>query len=169
VVEEHQQVAQVGRKERHLVGPRDEDLSGPRDRLDRRLHLGARRLARRLLDVHVVGGQCGLVVVLVDAEERPGLVGARARRGAAVFLARGLLELGEALEPERLREAHDGGRRGVGSARQRLGGLEGRLVEVVDDVLGDVLLGARELVEAVADVGGERLVPVHPRRGRDGR
>ena len=72
------------------------------------------------------------------------------RRLAAVLLARGLLELGEALEAERLREAHDGARRGRGAARELLGGLEGGLVEVVDDVLRDVLLGARELVEAGA-------------------
>src|SRR5205085_9906068 len=82
------------------------------------------------------------------------------RRGvhAPILLARGALQLGEALEPERLREAHDGRARGVGAAGQLLGGLEGRLVEVVDDVLRDVLLRARELVEPGLDVGGQRLV-----------
>ena len=39
--------------------------------------------------------------------------------------------------------------------RQLLGGEEGRLVEMVDDVAGDVFLGAGELVEALLDVLGE--------------
>ena len=77
---------------------------------------------------------------------------------AAVFLARGRLQLGEALEAERLREAHDRRARGVRAPRELLGGLEGGLVEVVDDVLRDVLLRARELVEARLDVGREGLV-----------
>ena len=79
------------------------------------------------------------------------------RPAAAVLLDRGLLKLGVALEAERLREADDGRRRGVGAAGELLGGLEGGLVEVVDDVAGDVLLRARELVEAFGDVGRERL------------
>ena len=82
------------------------------------------------------------------------------RRPAAVLVARRLLQLREALEAQRLREAHDRARGGVGAPGQLLGGLEGRLVEMVDDVLGDVLLRARELVEAGPDVGGQRLVAV---------
>ena len=103
----------------------------------------------------------GLERVLVEREQRrrrsrPAAVGVAVP--VAVLLARGLLELREALEAERLREAHDGRARGVRAARELLGGLEGDLVEVVDDVLRDVLLGARELVEAGGDVGGEGLV-----------
>jgi hypothetical protein len=82
-----------------------------------------------------------------------------ARRGVAaapVLVAGGGLKLGEALEAERLREAHDGRAGGVRAARELLGGVERRLLEVVDDVLADVLLRARELVEALADLGGER-------------
>ena len=67
---------------------------------------------------------------------------ARARRAATVLVAGGLLELGEALEPERLREAHDGARGGAGAPGQLLGGLEGGLVEMIDDVLRHVLLRA---------------------------
>ncbi len=78
-------------------------------------------------------------------------------RAVAVLLDRGLLKLGVALEAERLREADDGRGGGAGAARELLGGLEGGLVEVVDDVAGDVLLRARELVEALGDVGRERL------------
>jgi hypothetical protein len=77
----------------------------------------------------------------------------------AVLLARGTLQLGEAFEAERLAEAHDGRTRRVGPARQLLGGLEGDFVEVIDDVLGHVLLRTREVVEAGLDVGGQRLVP----------
>ena len=80
----------------------------------------------------------------------------------AVLLDRRLLKLRIALEPERLREADDGRGRGAGAAGELLGGLEGGLVEVVDDVAGDVLLRAGELVEALGDVGGERLA-VRPR------
>ena len=65
-----------------------------------------------------------------------------AGRAAAVLVARGLLELGEAFEPERLGEADDGARGGVRAARELLSGLERGLVEVVDDVLRDVLLRA---------------------------
>src|SRR5712691_13525331 len=77
---------------------------------------------------------------------------------AAVFLARCGLELGKALEAERLGEAHDGRGGGVRAPGQLLGGLEGRLVEVIDDVLGDVLLRARALLKARADVLGQALV-----------
>ena len=60
----------------------------------------------------------------------------------AVLLARRLLELREALEAERLAEAHDGRGGGVRAAGELLGGVEGDLVEMVDDVLRDVLLRA---------------------------
>ena len=86
----------------------------------------------------------------------------------AVLLARGLLQLREALEAERLREAHDRRGRRVRAARELLGRVEGDLVEVVDDVLRDVLLRARELVEARRDVGGQRLVALRGGRHRNG-
>src|SRR4029077_20510925 len=103
-------------------------------------------------------------LALVQGEERLG--GRLAVRGPdhagggapAGLLARPTPELREALEAERLREAHDRRRRGVRSPRQLLGGLEGDLVEMVDDVLGHVLLLPRELVEASLDVGREGLV-----------
>ena len=76
---------------------------------------------------------------------------------AAVLLDRRLLQLGIAVESERLGEAHDRRRRGVGAAGELLGRLEGRLVEMIDDVAGDVLLRARELVEALGDVVGQAL------------
>ena len=76
-------------------------------------------------------------------------------RGGPVLLDRGLLELGIALEPERLGEADDGRGRGARAARELLRGEEGRLVEMVDDVAGDVFLGPGELVEALLDVLGE--------------
>ena len=168
-VEQHQQVAQVAGEERHLVGAGDQHLLGRDDRVDRRLDVGARQLVRGVLDVDVVGGERRLELGVVEREQRRrGGRGVRRRRpagAAAVLVAGGLLELGEALEAERLREAHDGARGGVGPAGQLLGGLEGGLVEVVDDVLGDVLLRARELVEAGADVGRQRLVAVGGLRG----
>src|SRR5207247_5434851 len=105
-------------------------------------------------------------------EREHGLGGARdaAARGdaAPVLLARGSLQLGEALEAEGLREADDGGARRVRAPGELLGGLEGDLVEVVDDVLRDVLLRTRELVEARLDVGREGLVAARlvGRRGR---
>jgi hypothetical protein len=79
---------------------------------------------------------------------------------AAVLVAGGLLELGEPLEAERLREAHDRARGRVGPAGQLLGGLEGGFVEVVDDVLRDVLLRSAEVVEARPDISRKRLVTV---------
>ena len=103
---------------------------------------------------------------MVEVEQRRGRGAALGGRAAAVLLDRRLLQLGVALEAERLREADDGRRGGVGAAGELLGGLEGGLVEVVDDVAGDVLLRARELVEALGDVGGERLaVGPHRRPG----
>ena len=86
----------------------------------------------------------------------------------AVLLARGGLQLGEALEAERLREPHDGRGRGVGAPRELLRGVEGHLVEMVDDVLRDVLLRARELVEARRDVGRQVLVALCGGRHRGG-
>jgi hypothetical protein len=70
----------------------------------------------------------------------------------AVFLDRRLLKLGIAVEAERLREADDRRGRGVGAAGELLGGLERRLVEVIDDVAGDVLLRSGEVVEALGYV-----------------
>ena len=116
---------------------------------------------RRLLHVDVVGGHGLLERRLVEREQRRGLEAVGLGRGAvvvAVLLARRLLQLGEALEAERLREPHDRRGRRAGAARELLGGVEGDLVEMVDDVLGDVLLRARELVEARRDVGGKCLV-----------
>ena len=78
---------------------------------------------------------------------------------AAVLLARGGLQLGEALEAERLGEAHDGRGGGGRAPGELLGRVEGDLVEMVDHVLRDVLLRARELVEARGDVRGQGLVP----------
>ena len=109
----------------------------------------------------MVGGERGLELALVEREQRLGRA-ARRRLAAATrrrYSSRAdALQLGEALEAERLREAHDGRARGVRAARELLGRLEGDLVEVVDDVLRDVLLGARELVEARLDVGRQGLV-----------
>ena len=80
-----------------------------------------------------------------------------AGRTPAVLVARRLLQLREALEAQGLREPDDGAGRGAGAARELLRGLKSGLVEVVDDVLRHVLLGARELVETRLDVGGESL------------
>ena len=71
-VEQHQQVAQVGGEERHLVGAGDQDPVGGGDRLDRALDLRARDLARGLLDVDVVGGDRLLERRLVEREQRRG-------------------------------------------------------------------------------------------------
>jgi hypothetical protein len=111
-VEQHQQVAEVGGEERHLVGARDQHAVAGRDQLDRRLDLGARDAPRGVLDVHVVGGDRRLERVHVEREQRSGLLESPRRLAVAVavLLARGLLQLGEALEPERLREPHDGRR-----------------------------------------------------------
>ena len=75
----------------------------------------------------------------------------------SVLVARGLLQLGEPSKPsacEKRTTVLDES----SAPGQLLGRLEGRLVEMVDDVLGDILLRARELVEAGPYVGGERLV-----------
>ena len=89
-VEQHQQVAQVGGEERHLVGAGDQDLAGASAIASiARVHLRARDLARRLLDVDVVGGQRGLELVLVEREERRRSVAAVApRRGRRRYSSR---------------------------------------------------------------------------------
>ena len=56
-IEQHQQVSQVARKERHLIGAGDQDLVGGDDRVDRSLDVRARQLVGGVLDVDVVGGQ----------------------------------------------------------------------------------------------------------------
>src|SRR5207248_11318869 len=102
--------------------------------------------------------QRGLELRLVDREERlrrRGLAHGPNLAGAAVLVAGGRLELREALEAERLGEADDRGARRVGPPRELLRGVEGGLVEVVDDVLPHVLLRAREVVEALTDLRGE--------------
>src|SRR6185503_8821614 len=56
------------------------------------------------------------------------------------------------LEPECLGEPDHRRARGIGAPGELLCRVEGGLVEVVHDVLADVLLGARELLEAGADL-----------------
>src|SRR4051812_9396618 len=164
-VEQHQQVAQVAREDRHLVGARDQDPPCLADGVDGRLDVAAADAPRGLLDVDVVGGDGGLEVALVEREQRRrGAVAVSVlllqsgRDAAAELLARRRLQLGEALEAERLGEAHDGRARRARPAGELLGRLEGDLVEVVDDVLRHVLLRARELVEPRTDVRREGLV-----------
>ena len=167
-VEQHQQVAQVAGEERHLVGAGDQHLVGGHDRVDRGLDVGARELVRGVLDVDVVGGQRRLELGVVEREQRrraAASVSVGAGRAAAVLVAGRLLELGEALEAERLGEPHDRARGRARPPRELLRGLERGLVEVVDDVLGDVLLRARELVEAGPDVRRQGLMAVAALRG----
>src|SRR3954470_11607042 len=71
-VQQREQMAQVGGEEGHLVGPDDQHARRGGDRVDRGLDVGARDLARRLLDVDVVGGQRGLELALVEREQRLG-------------------------------------------------------------------------------------------------
>ena len=75
----------------------------------------------------------------------------------AVLLDGCLLQLGVTVEAKGLGEANDRGGGGVGAARQLLGGLEGRLVEVVDDVASHILLRAREVVKALRNEVREGL------------
>src|SRR3954471_3723110 len=171
-VEQHEQVAQVAGEERHLVGARDQDAARLADRVDRRLDVAAADAPRGLLHVDVVGRDGGLEVALVEREQRrraavavAALVVEPGRDAAAELLARRGLQLGEALEAERLGEPHDGRARRARAAGELLGRLEGDLVEVVDDVLRDVLLRARELVEPRTDVRRESLVAAGLVRG----
>src|SRR5436190_11375359 len=95
---------------------------------------------------------------MVEGEQRPGCRLAIGGGGAvAVLLDRGLLQLGIAVESKRLREAHHSRRGGAGTARKLFRREERRLVEMVDDVAGDILLRSRELVEALGDVSGQTL------------
>src|SRR4249919_3830517 len=155
-VEQAEGVAQVAGEESHLVDADDDHALRLGQRGDGAVDLLAGQLARGFLEVGVVGAERALELGVVEGEERAG-AGAAAGGGASrpVLLDRGLLQLGVALEAERLREAHDGRGRGAGAAGQLLGGEEGGLVEVVDDVAGDVFLGAREVLEALLDVVGE--------------
>src|SRR3982750_3224787 len=114
----------------------------------------SRRLIRRAVSSTLTWSAATAVSNWLWSRENSGA----GRHAAAELLARGCLQLGEALEAERLREAHDGRARRVRAAGELLGGLEGDLVEVVDDVLRDVLLRAREVVEPGADVRREGLV-----------
>jgi hypothetical protein len=75
---------------------------------------------------------------------------------APVLVAGGRLKLGEAVEAECLGEPHDGRAGGVRPPGELLGGVEGGLLQMVDDVLADVLLGAAEFLEALANLLGQR-------------
>jgi hypothetical protein len=93
---------------------------------------------------------------VVEIEQGPGArrvaVGRTLGDLLAVLLDGGLLKLGITVEAERLGEPDDRGGRRVCPAGELLGGLEGGLVEMIDDVAGDVLLRAREIVEALGYV-----------------
>src|ERR1700729_3894281 len=84
---------------------------------------------------------------------------------APVLFACGGLQLGKALEAERLGEAHHGRAGSVGPAGKLLRGLKGRLVEMVHDVLRHVLLRTRALLEAALDVKRKALVLACARKG----
>src|SRR6266516_2192425 len=146
-VEQGQEVTQVAGEEGHLVDANDHHPVRRAQGGHARLDLLAGEVASRVLDVSVVGGQRRLELGVVEVEQLAGAV--LLRRSVAVLLDRRLLKLGITLEPERLREADHGRGRGVGAAGQLLGGLEGGLVEVIDDVAGNILLRAGELVEAL--------------------
>ena len=107
----------------------------------------ARDLARRLLDVDVVGGERRLELVLVEREQRRGRRAAAGRRrpprrGGGTPRAPSACSSGKPSKPSACEKRTTVERRGVRAARELLGGLEGDLVEVVDDVLRDVLLRA---------------------------
>ena len=156
-VEQHQQVAQVAGEERHLVGPRDHDPLGRR-RSRRSPARSVARLALRALSSTFAWSAAIAVSNSVRSIENSGEEASGGAAWARLYSSRAAaLQLGEALEAERLREAHDGRARGVRAARELLRGLERGLVEVIDDVLRDVLLRARALVEARLDVARERL------------
>ena len=134
-------------------------------RRDRGVDLLGGQLARGFLEVRVVGAERALELGVVEGEEGAAVAGAGGGDRRPVLLDRGLLQLRVALEAEGLGEAHHRRGRGARSPGQLLGGEEGCLVEVVDDVAGDVFLGARELVETLLDVVGKALELWGLRRG----
>jgi hypothetical protein len=151
-VEEHQQVAQVGGEEGHLVGAGDQDALGAviasmaastweRDSLravsSTFTWSAAIAVSNSLWSRRRAVWRCRRACWLRSLSRRGSP--ARRRRGGGTPPRLGL-QLGEALEAERLREPHDGRRRGVRATGELLGGLERHLVQVVDDVLRDVLL-----------------------------
>ena len=157
-VEQGKEVPEVAGEERHLVDPDHHDPIDARDQagdlLDRRR---ARPCGRSRRGSRGRSRARSRTRCLPKREERRLRLARRAvRRGgvraALVLVARGILKLGKAFEAKRLREAHDGRARRVGSPRQLLGGLERGLLEMVDDVARDVLLRAREVLEALTDV-----------------
>ncbi len=141
--EQHQQMAEVGAEVRDLIGGDDDHPVGLAEVGDGGVEHAARQAAGGLLDGEVVGGDRGLAGALVETEQRVRLSpGATSLDPTAVLVACRVLKVGKAVESERLTEPDDRRARRVGAARELLGGLEGDLVEVVDDVLRNVLLGA---------------------------
>src|SRR3954470_23393594 len=125
-------MAQIRGEERHLVRAGDQDPLGGGDRLDRPLDLGAADAPRRVLDVDVIGGDGLLERRLVEAEQRRRLLRRLGRPVVVpVLLSRGLLKLWEALEAERLTEAHDGRGGRTGATGELFRSVEGDLVEMV--------------------------------------
>src|SRR5882757_448533 len=164
-VQQAERVAQVAGEEGHLVDADDHDPLRLGERGDRVVDLFGGQLARGFLEVRVVGAERALELGVVEAEERAAVRRAGGGDRRPVLLDRGLLQLRVTLEAERLREADDGRGGGAGAAGELLGGEEGRLVEVVDDVAGDVFLGARELFETLLDVVGKAFELWGLRRG----
>ena len=109
-------------------------------------------LAGGLFEVRVVGAERCFEFGVVEGEEHAAAGWSLATDRGAVFLDRRVLEFGVALETERLREPDHRRGRSPGPAGQFLRGQEGRFVEMVDDVAGDILLGTGKLVDPVLDV-----------------
>jgi hypothetical protein len=104
-------MAQVAGEEGHLVGAAQHDAVGARDLVHSGGDLVPVHAPGGLLHVGVVGRQSRLELGLVDREQRLGCEfggAVAALAAAAVLVARGGLELREAVEAERLRKAHDG-------------------------------------------------------------
>ena len=99
---------------------------------------------RALVEVDQVGGERRLELAVAERQQGrlgpvPGRAGGR-MRAPLVLVACGFLKLREPVEAERLREPDDCRAGRVRAPGKLFGRLERRLLEVVDDVAGHVLL-----------------------------
>ena len=150
-VEQHQQVAQVGGEEGHLVGAGDQDPLGVAI-----ASIAASTSERETLRAvsstftwsAATAGSNGFRSSENSGAARsaPSRGGGDGRAGTPRARPPGARGSPRSRAPGAKRTTVE--RRCVRAARELLGRVEGDLVEMIDDVLGDVLLRARELVEA---------------------
>ena len=148
-----------------------EDLAGGRDHVARPLQIVGLERRDGAAEILQVLPERGAERGALEMRQHRVLVDDLAcrRKLPAHQLAGALLQVGKALEPEPVGEAHDGGRIDPELARHLIDGRERHPVGMVDDVFGDPLLRLGQAVVLAAQLVDDVLRAARPPLGHPAR